>query len=372
MTLDADVLLSGPRGRGVLLHLLDDGDVRGLLNRADSSASPGTHRLKMAYSAPSPRGPRGWVDRARLKREFAAHQREARRSVAPAELAAAIAKAPFPIVTDAAIAEALSRSVDDAKPYQPADHSETVAADERVIEALRRLAQAVAESTFAAAWGVAAAAQWAVVKAGREVAPEDVAEPAAVLDAWHAAMVEAEREAREVSRGTSRWWSRPPHGLPTATAAWKGFGPAALYLEEDSFGSREATATPVSAPPERTFEVTGAEAWAQLCREYPLDVTYSQRDIWRVAIGFDGGWIVPDWRAMAADWDAVHLTVSGYLEAATRPIVIADGQASAIAGWNADETVWLTARPSEMGPAVAWKHRDQFGWRSDSLDEETR
>jgi len=372
MTLEAEVLLAGPRGRGLLLHLLDDDEVRGLLIRADLSARTGTHLLRMAYSSPEPRGPRRWVDRVQRKRERAAHLRDALTPVDPAELAEAIANAPFPRLTDAALAEAVARTVDDAKPYQPADHSEFVAADPQVIEALRPLARHVVQSPFAGSWGPAAGEQWEVVKSGREVAPEDVMEPAAVLNFWHEAMVTAEDKARATSGGGGRWWSRPPHGLTSATSAWRGLGPVALFLEEDNFGIRHAAATPVEAPPERTYEVTGAEAWAHLCHEYPLDVTHSQREMWREAIGFDGGWIVPDWRAMAADWDAVHLQISGYLEAATRPILLREGVASVIAGWNPDETVWLTARPSVVGAPVSWRHHDQLGWRAAPLEEERR
>ena len=37
MTLDPDVLLAGPRGRGLLVHLFDDVAIRTLTMRADAS-----------------------------------------------------------------------------------------------------------------------------------------------------------------------------------------------------------------------------------------------------------------------------------------------------------------------------------------------
>jgi len=40
-----------------------------------------------------------------------------------------------------------------------------------------------------------------------------------------------------------------------------------------------------------------------------------RHDWWRVT-GSAGAWMIPDWVAVAADYDAVHLTVGGYLTTA--------------------------------------------------------
>lgn len=345
------------------------------MDRADASANRGTSMFMLASYPHAPRGLRGITYRAQLKRERAKHMREQRRPVDPAEFASAITKAPLPLVTEAALVEALGATVDDAKPWQPPDNSETVAADPRVVAALEPLARLVAESPFAGTWCAAAAAtaQFQVIKydpsgergAGQvTAAPETPATPSAVLAEWRGEMLEAEARARTTPGGSGTWWSRPPHGLASTTSSWPEFGPAALSLEEDSFGLEAATATPVAPPPERTFEITGADAWAALCRDYPLDVTHSCGWSWREAIGFEGDWVVPDWAAVAADWDAVHLTIAGYLEAATRPITVREGVASAIAGFNPDQTAWLTAPPATTGPAVEWRRYDRLGWRA--------
>lgn len=90
-----------------------------------------------------------------------------------------------------------------------------------------------------------------------------------------------------------------------------------------------------------TFEVTCAEDWATLCRAFPLEVTASRRHDWYRVTGRAGVWVVPDWARVAGRWDAVHLSVAGYLSAATRIIDVEPDVASMIAGWSPDTTVWL-------------------------------
>jgi hypothetical protein len=370
VTFDAHALLAGPRGRGLLLHLLGDQNLRALVHRADASARPGNNGIFWLVSQPVPRGLRGAIAGLQMRREHSRRVREMRRPVDPQELSAAIANAALPYMTAAALVEALGRTVDDAKPWQPPDHSETVAVDPRVVAALEPLARLVAEATFVGMWGAAATAQFRVVKfdpsgeRGASPEPATPSTPVAMLAEWRAEMLEAEERARVTPGGSGTWWSRPPHVLASTTSSWPEFGPASLYLEEDSYGLEAATITPVGPTPERTFEITGADAWAGLCRDYPLDVTHSCGWSWREAIGFEGDWVVPDWAAVAADWDAVHLTIACYLEAATRPIPVREGVASAIAGFNPDQTVWLTGRPEATGPAVDWRRYDRLGWRA--------
>jgi hypothetical protein len=196
---------------------------------------------------------------------------------------------------------------------------------------------------------------------------EPVPAPAEALATWREVVEAEEREAaNRREKGPSqggRWWSKPPGYLTHSTSAWEGFGPVGLYLEEDSFGPMAAAATPVGAPPEKTYEITDAESWARLCREYPIDVTASRDSIWGASVGQSDEWVIPDWHAMAADWDAIHLTIVGYLAAATTLIAVSEGKASVIAGWAPDETVWLRASPAATSAAVDWRRFEDLGWR---------
>ena len=113
----------------------------------------------------------------------------------------------------------------------------------------------------------------------------------------------------------------------------------------------------------RVYEIDGADAWAALCRAYPLEVTEQKRHDWYRTTGRDGRWLLPDWAAVAVDHDAVHLTAAAYLTTAGTavPVPVDDGVASVIAGWNPDETYWLSddARPEADG--AVWVLDDE-GW----------
>lgn len=136
----------------------------------------------------------------------------------------------------------------------------------------------------------------------------------------------------------------------------------ALELFEDSLGWEVATIIPVRRAG-RTLEVRAPADWADLCQEYPMEVTASRRHDWFRATGRDGRWPIPDWQRVAERWDAVHLTTLGYLSPAAQLIEIDAEYGSGIGGWGPDSTIWLTdvARESER-PRKQWT-RPQDDWR---------
>ena len=98
----------------------------------------------------------------------------------------------------------------------------------------------------------------------------------------------------------------------------------------------------------RVFTVDGPAAWHRLAVTYPAPEPG----------GLLSGRVVPDFGAVARDWDAVHLTVGGLL---TAEQVAVDGPAGAteLQGWDAEQTVWLrwvfdevTRLPHLLGPAA--------------------
>ncbi len=100
-------------------------------------------------------------------------------------------------------------------------------------------------------------------------------------------------------------------------------------------------------------EIDGPDVWAALCRAYPLEVTAQKRHDWYRTTGRDGRLLMPDWAAVAVDHDAVHLTAAAYLAAAGTVVPVDGDTASVIAGWNPDETYWLSDDVrSETGDAV--------------------
>ncbi|MFD1722324.1 hypothetical protein [Amnibacterium endophyticum] len=168
----------------------------------------------------------------------------------------------------------------------------------------------------------------------------------------------AERPDDPRAAWSGHWWSTPtPAALPT-TRALAEVGSVNLLWEEDSFGQWDALVWglhPVRSP--RVFEIDGAEAWVELVRRYPLDVTWSRRQDWYRVTGTDSTWLIPDWQAVGRDFDAVHLSVLGYLNAATRRLQVGPGAATVLAGWDPDQTWWLT---DILAPPTTAEH-----WRTD-------
>lgn len=101
-----------------------------------------------------------------------------------------------------------------------------------------------------------------------------------------------------------------------------------------------------------------------------MSPTVAGRD-WYKATGPAARWLFRTGAAAAADWDAVHVCVTGYLANATRALPTADNRAvSVLAGWNPDQTWWLsdilepaTSQPESwqriVDPAPSWSRASQ-------------
>lgn len=78
--------------------------------------------------------------------------------------------------------------------------------------------------------------------------------------------------------------------------------------------------------------------------------------------------MIPDWAAIAREADGVHLTIEGYLRCAGVAIDIelsgslTGHAASVIAGWNPDETWWLTDAVEVVDEPERWVWFDSMGW----------
>jgi hypothetical protein len=94
-----------------------------------------------------------------------------------------------------------------------------------------------------------------------------------------------------------------------------------LSLVEDSLGWTEALCWwLVPRPDARGYEIRGPEDWTSLVERYPFEVTNSRWHDWFKVTGRAGNWLIPDYSAVAADYDGIHLTVGGYLTTAGRAL----------------------------------------------------
>lgn len=277
-------------------------------------------------------------------------------------------------------AEPMDEAVTHAMYWQPPHDEDVLAGDPDVVTALYPIASAITSAAAAAWWNTPADldALRYTSRYDQQPTPPTLSGAAARLRQWRErtitedARVAAERPADPVAPYSGTWWSTPaPAALVTTTRPLPGLGSVRLIWEEDSPGEDRAAIWPVAttrAP--RVWEVDRPDAWAGLVERYPLDVTHARRHDWYRTTGRDGAWCIPDWPAVAADWDAVHVSVAGYLTTATRALPLAGGRAATVlAGWNPDETWWLTdvlAASTDQPQTWHNPHRPagpDFAWR---------
>ena len=360
--LSPDRLLAGPRGRRLLLELACEAertaraDGGGPLRHAVFDAS-----YRLAKLAGRSVSRFGWppVDPDEIP------------STRPDAVAAALAGSPLPAPTPDVLRTCLARSVDAAMYWQGPDGDDLLAATAAVREGLRRVAEWVC-ATPASTWLAEGFAPDRQLTLDWPEARSPSYGPAAeMLGAWREDVTATESEAgrdRPADPGapySGTWWSTPPHGLPVTCPELFDGTPSGLWVAEDTVGWTRAIASRVEVPPAtRVYEVDGPGDWAALCRAHPVEVTASRRHDWYRATsgfrepGWAGRWVVPDWAAVAAHYDAVHLTYAGYLSSAGLAIPVddpasVDDTRSVIAGWNPGATYWLT----DLAPsanAVRW------------------
>lgn len=281
---------------------------------------------------------------------------------------------------------ALQESVDRAMYWQPPDDVDAVLADEEVAALLEPVAAAVARATGSRWWteplepGTQHAVGWPRGDGALPDRPRTSGARAA-LDAWRedelASEVRAARERPADPRASwsGTWWSTPAlaglvvttRSRPEDPRSSAGIRapldlPVRLTLIEDELGWETARTWPVYPPSTaQVFEITGPDAWTVLVADHPLGVSASRRHDWWRVTGWDGTWLIPDWAAVAERFDAVHLTVDGYLSAAGRglPVDVPGPPArTVLAGWDPDATWWLTDVLPELGEATDWRRRD--------------
>jgi hypothetical protein len=344
MTATIALLLQGPRGRRLCLELATELDqelktaVSWLAYELDTGS--GTSRVLLSDVSPSYMQPKPPTPSLEW-------------------LAARLKSLDFSNLKESQVQGALERSVDSARYWQPPDGEDVLAGLPVIAEALSPVAgQFIASPWMKWCWQPLRSEQWTIDWRHADdpaPLPED---PGKTLTEWaRRERTEVVRAARErpsdpTANYSGTWWSIPLGLIQTV-----GQLPAGLNLVEDSLGWERATTVPVRGYG-KVLEINTAEDWINLCREFPLEVTASRRHDWFRTTGRHGRWVIPDWEKIASQWDATHLTVLAYLNAAGRPLAVDAETATVIAGWNPDSTIWLAdvARKSD-GPRPTW-HRN--------------
>ncbi|MET9199233.1 hypothetical protein [Gordonia sp. NPDC003585] len=155
------------------------------------------------------------------------------------------------------------------------------------------------------------------------------------------------------SNMSGRWWSSP-HPRWITSRALPGLGCAGLHYIEDRGGWPEARLWNIEiTTPQRVYEISSPEDWAALVDEYPLELTASYRHDWFRVTGVDSRWFVPDYRRVAVEYDALHLTVDGYLATAGRAVPVQAGS-SVMAGFAPDDTFWFNRDGLRIRADTRW------------------
>lgn len=256
--------------------------------------------------------------------------------------------------------------------WQPPDERDVFLALPAVRELLLPLAEALLENPGVDEWVSAVALDRQAAVSWRIYTGEWPLKLTGVLSGvqlWRKRMTRQERESAERSIRfpaiwSGDWWSTPvPSGSPETTAV-RAEGPNGLRLVEDGTGDRQAQVqrlAVVRAP--RVFEVDGAEAWAGLVARYPLDVTQSRHSDWLRATDCEGPWLMPDWLAVAADFDAVHVSIWGHLVTAGAALPVPGTESyTMLAGWGPDATFWFGDVLEPVGDLELWEKSDEGGW----------
>jgi len=155
---------------------------------------------------------------------------------------------------------------------------------------------------------------------------------------------------------TGTWWSPPlGSGVFTTTGPVGPLPAVEAGCALDSAGEDRFDVWNIDIGPQaRIWNVTSPDDWARLAARYPRDVSASRRHDWYRWTGRDGTWILPDWPRVARDWDGVHLSIAGYITAASGTAIPAAGAATVLAGWGPDQTLWLNDVFTATRHAGSW------------------
>ncbi|WP_206508608.1 hypothetical protein C5142_00610 [Rhodococcus sp. BGS-1C] len=270
--------------------------------------------------------------------------------------------------------EALGYAADLARYWQPPNDDDVKFADPHVVAALRPIAAAVLSSEHTTWWGesVDVDNQRLVVHPMSPVEWPELTAPyrpaSSSLDEWRKSILANETRFRERrtaepdSEVAGEWWSTPIFATLTSSRARNGIGSLELLMEEDSSGGGEAQIWPVhvrNSP--RVYEIWSPSDWAHLVEKYPLAVPESRRSVWFDTTGEHRNWFIPDWAAVAEDYDAAHLSLHGYLTTPGIAILLSDNERSTLlGGWDPDATFWLNPDVVDIDDEPAlWRRADE-------------
>ena len=327
-SLTAEELLIGPRGRRLCYSLIDQTHLQSWyrlgIGRAKPDAVVLKRELASAVSDTDLVGIAGWRNPAQFHNAF-------------------------------------GRTVRSAMYWQPPHDEDRLLALSDLHEVLTPVAEAIASAPASQWWSTPMVSEDQHFVQWLDRFPMDP--PGAVdveerLRSWltnhEAAEVDPSLPDDPTANFSGSWWSTPPTALVSTTRSLPGIGVVGLTLIEDGLGWTEAATWHLQPSQHaRVYEIAGSEDWIELAMSYPLDASRTRRQVWFQTTGLRGPWTIPNWALVADDYDAVHLTVAGYLTTAGRALEVAEAS-TLLGGWCPDQTFWLSHTPQQIGPSRRW------------------
>ncbi len=278
------------------------------------------------------------------------------------------------------VTDAVAEAVGDAAYWQAPDADDVLLANPRIVDALRPIARSVVDSAVTSWWTDPLDpddqffVSWSRKKKKKKKKAR--ADPPLLTGAaerrakWRADALAEERHAtrhrprKHEARIGSHWWSTPLFtGLVTTTPRLPNDVPAQLVFVEDPSGPDRAKVARLQPSRDaRIYEVTEPSDFVDLVARYPMPMDRARRQEWFQTTGSRGPWLIPDWAAVGQDYDAVHLTVLGYLATAGRALPVLD-QFTVLAGWEPSETWWLNDVLQQATEPTTWRLSKSGDWR---------
>lgn len=157
-------------------------------------------------------------------------------------------------------------------------------------------------------------------------------------------------DALELAEGAdiagSTWWVAPAGALVSSRGPVFGFACVISAAPDDHWMKDEQDSLWAVDVLDgaRIFEIQAREDWSRLVATYPRKGEGFLTFDWGPAPHPGARLLLPDWRRVAQDWDAVHVSFAGYLAASYESIPIDESHYAILAGWHPDATSWLTGR----------------------------
>ena len=153
----------------------------------------------------------------------------------------------------------------------------------------------------------------------------------------------------------TRWWVQPGSDrIADTTRQLVGSAlPVKLFCHDDWVVDKEnvqiwAVEVPVGT---KIYEVHCPSDWVNLVTRFPREYPNPPMGEWLRWTDRSGPWLLPDWKAIAKNYDGVHVSVGGYLSTSYQALPIGD-HFTILSGWHPDSTSWLGDAPQIFGEEV--------------------